>query len=100
MTPGGGVKLEFFHKPRPLEKCGEKRELGEELTAHHHHRHGENLLAVGGRGDVAEADGGEAGHGEVEGGDVQGVLVGASLPLARPAGIVAVGRADAQRQLV
>lgn len=40
------------------------------LTSHHHHGHGEDLLSIGGGGDVAKADGGQAGHGEVQGGDV------------------------------
>ena len=70
------------------------------LTSHHHHGHREDLLAVAGGGDVAEADGGQAGHGEVQRGDVQRVLARAALPLARAAGVVAVGRSDAESQLV
>lgn len=70
------------------------------LTAHHHHRHRENLLAVCRRGNVAKSDGGETGHGEVERGDVQSVLAGTPFPLARSAGVVAIRRPDAQGQLV
>lgn len=60
------------------------------LTSNHHHGHREDLLPVGGGGDVAEANGGQAGHGEVQGSDVQRVFARAALPLAGAAGIVAV----------
>ena len=70
------------------------------LTSHHHHGHREDLLSVRGGRDVPEADGGQAGHGEVQGGDVQRVLPGPALPLARPTGVVAVGRSDADGELV
>ena len=63
------------------------------LTSDHHHGHGEDLLPVGGGRDVAKADAGEAGHGEVQRGDVHRVLVRPALPLARAAGVEAVGRA-------
>lgn len=70
------------------------------LTSHHHHGHGEDLLPIGGGGDVAKADGGQAGHGEVQGGDVQRVFAGATLPLAGATGVVAVRRSNADSQLV
>lgn len=70
------------------------------LTAHHHHSHRENLLAIRGRSDVAKPDGGETRHGEVQRGDVQRVLVGPPLPLSCSAGVVAVRSPDAQGQLV
>lgn len=70
------------------------------LTAHHHHRHGENLLSICGRSDVPKSDGGETRHGEVERRNVQRVLVGSPLPLSRPAGVVSVRSPDAQSQLV
>lgn len=69
------------------------------LTSHHHHGHREDLLPVGGGGDVSEADGGQAGHGEVQGGDVQRVLAGAALPFTG-VGVVPVRRPDAEGQLV
>lgn len=69
------------------------------LTSHHHHRHRKDLLPIGGGGNVAKADGGQAGHGEVQGGDVQRVFARTALPLARAAGVVAVGRTDAVSQL-
>lgn len=70
------------------------------LTSNHHHGHGEDLLSVGGGGDVPEADGGQAGHGEVQRRDVERVLPGAALPSARAAGIVPIRRADTEGQLV
>lgn len=70
------------------------------LTAHHHHSHRENLLAICRRSDVAKPDGGEARHGEVEGGNVERVFVGAALPLACTAGIVPVRSSNTQGQLV
>lgn len=70
------------------------------LTAHHHHRHRENLLPVCGRSDVAKSDGGETRHGEVERRNVQGVFVGTPLPLSGTTGVVAVRSPNAQGQLV
>lgn len=70
------------------------------LTSHHHHGHREDLLPVGGGGDITKADGRQAGHGEVQGGDVQRVFAGSALPLPGAAGIVAVRRSDVDSQLV
>lgn len=93
------------HKPSGSQQSGsaaksKKQKAHLVLTSHHHHGHREDLLSVGGGGDVAEADGGQAGHGEIQRGDVQRVLARAALPLARPAGVVAVRRSDADGQLV
>lgn len=70
------------------------------LTAHHHHRHRENLLSVCGWSDVAKPDGGETCHGEVERRNVQGVFAGPAFPLAPSTDVVSVRGSHAQSQLV
>lgn len=70
------------------------------LTAHHHHSHGENLLAICCWSNVTKSNCGQASHGEVERRNVQRVFGRTSFPPAITASVVAVRSSNTQCQLV
>lgn len=88
--------MKLLYMPIQFQVCvqewhwSSKRNYWRTLTAHHHHGHREDFLAICGRSDVTKANGGQTGHCEVEWWYVEGVLTGSSLPLAWSAGIVAI----------